>query len=431
MNKQLDLFTKYEDVLEYLYTQLPMFQRMGGAALKKDLTNTIALCEALGNPQHQFKSIHIAGTNGKGSCSHYTASILQAAGFKTGLYTSPHLKNFTERIKINGEEMLPQAVIDFVNANKALIERIKPSFFEITVAMAFDYFAKQQVEIAIIEVGMGGRLDSTNVITPEVCLITNISKDHEQWLGKGLVNIAKEKAGIIKPGVPIVVSERQDEVAQVFKEVALVNNATIYFAPDYYTAILNDAFKICKGDEALFSFSDPQIASYQTKNIPAVLKVIDVLKEMGFSIALENIKYGLQHMVKSTGLKGRWQLLSQKPKTICDVGHNEAGVRLIVEQLKKENYKHLHIVWGSVNDKDITEVLALLPKEAVYYFCQANIPRALPVDELKAKADTYGLQGASFNSVTEALKSAQDQATPDDLIFIGGSTFVVAELDQL
>lgn len=431
MNKQSDLFQNYEEVLEYLYTQLPMFQRMGGAALKKDLTNTIALCQALGNPQDQFKSIHIAGTNGKGSCSHYTASILQAAGYKTGLYTSPHLKNFTERIKINGEEMLPQSVTEFVNAHRPLIERIKPSFFEITVAMAFDYFAKQKVDIAVVEVGMGGRLDSTNVITPEVCLITNISKDHEQWLGKGLVNIAKEKAGIIKSGVPVVISERQDEVYDVFKETAAANNATIYLAPDYYKANLNDAFKIYKNDKELFAFSDHQIASYQTKNIPAVLKIIDVLKEMGFSIALENIKYGLQHMVMSTGLKGRWQLLSQKPKTICDVGHNEAGVRLIVEQLKKETYKHLHIVWGTVNDKDITEVLALLPKEADYYFCQANIPRALPVDDLKAKADAYGLQGTSFNSVSEALKSAQEQATPDDLIFIGGSTFVVAELDQL
>lgn len=424
---------EYKAVLDYLYTQLPMFQRVGGAAYKKDLTNTIRLLEALDNPHDKFKSVHIAGTNGKGSCSHYTASILQSAGYKTGLYTSPHLKSFTERIKINGQEIPEMDVIGFVRAHQALIEEVKPSFFEITVAMAFDFFAREEVDIAVIEVGMGGRLDSTNVIHPLVSLITNISMDHQQWLGNTLTEIAGEKAGIIKENIPVVISEVQEEARPVFDKIAAAKNAPIHFATDFYTCRLNDdAFEVYNTKrDLLFEFNPELLATFQVRNIPAVLCVIDLLTEYGFNVTKTNIREGITKMKVQTGLKGRWQVLGQQPKMVCDVGHNEAGVELIVKQLEKESFEKLHIVWGTVNDKDITHVLELLPKTANYYFCQANIPRALNVEELHAAAQKVDLKGNAYKSVNEAVDAAKKAADSKDLIFVGGSTFVVAELDEL
>lgn len=427
----INKFQDYASVLDFLYTQLPMFQRIGGAAYKKDLTNTIALCDALGNPEKRFKSIHIAGTNGKGSSSHYTASILQEAGFKTGLYTSPHLKNFTERIKINGSEMPSDKVLEFVNNNLALIENVKPSFFEITVAMAFDYFANEQVDIAVIEVGMGGRLDSTNIITPEVALITNISMDHQQWLGNDLATIAKEKAGIIKGNVPVVVSETQREIKSVFTESSQKRDAPLYFADNTYQCNVEKGLKVLKEDREVLHLQGLEMPVYQEKNLPGVFKVIELLQNKGFKVSDSNIAAGLKNMSKNTGLKGRWQVLQHDPKVICDVGHNHAGVELIMRQLKREVYHKLHIVWGTVNDKDVTPILQLLPTNASYYFCQADIPRALSAIELKAKANHVGLTGNAYNSVNKALQTALSNATKQDLILVGGSTFTVAELELL
>jgi len=427
MKQQL---TNYQAVLDYLYTQLPMFQRVGGA-YKKDLSNTIKLCDALGNPENKFKSIHIAGTNGKGSCAHYLSSILQESGYKTGLYTSPHLKDFTERIKINGSQMPQPDVVDFVNTYSKLIEEVKPSFFEITVAMAFEFFAQQEVDIAVVEVGMGGRLDSTNVITPEVSLITNISKDHEQWLGSSLGAIATEKGGIIKEGIPVVIGEKHPETETVFTDLAENKSAPIHFAIDTYSSRRDETFKVYRENELVCEVPADLLATYQVRNIPSVFKVCDLLNEKGFAIDLKSIEAGIRNMSANTGLKGRWQVLQTNPKMVCDVGHNEAGVLLIVEQFKKETFDRLHIVWGTVNDKDVRSVLKLLPQNALYYFCQAQIPRALPVNELADLANEVGLKGQLYNSVGDAVNAALKNAKPEDLVFVGGSTFVVAELDQL
>ncbi|MDX1628370.1 MAG: folylpolyglutamate synthase/dihydrofolate synthase family protein [Fulvivirga sp.] len=424
-------FDTYQSVLDYLYTQLPMFQRIGAAAYKKDLSNTIKLCEQLDNPQRNFRSVHVAGTNGKGSCSHFIASILQEAGLKVGLYTSPHLKSFTERIKINGEEMPEKAVMNFVNHHHALINKLKPSFFEITVAMAFEHFSKEKVDFAVIEVGMGGRLDSTNIILPEVALITNISKDHEQWLGNTLAKIAGEKAGIIKPDVPVVIGEKQQETSDIFRKVAEENQSPLVFAEEVYHCEISEKLKVFKEGNQLFSIKAPTLAGYQSQNLQAVLAVIDQLRQRGLSITSEHLQNGIHNMVRNTGLKGRWQLIQESPKIICDVGHNEAGVRFIVQQLQKETYDNLHIVWGTVNDKDIKSILHMLPKKAQYYFCQANIPRALAAHELKEQAAASGLQGEAYSSVAEAIDTAVGQASKKDLIFVGGSTFVVAEIDGL
>lgn len=425
-------FDTYDEVLDFLYTQLPMFQRVGASAYKKDLTNTLALCKALGNPERDFRSIHIAGTNGKGSCSHYLASILQEAGYKTGLYTSPHLKNFTERIKLNGFEIPQSFVLNFVNKHKELIEELKPSFFEITVVMAFDFFAKEKVDIAVIEVGMGGRLDSTNVVIPEVSLITNISMDHQQWLGNTLQDIAQEKGGIIKPDVPVVISEWQEETYPVFEKIGKEKKSEIHYAVDNYYCINEGEFEIYRhSGEHYASFPGGLMPDYQLKNIPAVCSVIELLNQKEFIISKGKVINGILNMPKNTGLKGRWQLLQQKPKIFCDVGHNEAGVSFIVNQLNKEKFNKLHMVWGTVNDKDITKVLQLLPKEATYYFCQANIPRAMGVNELAKAAANIGLHGRSYQTVKEAIEAAKASALSEDLIFIGGSTFVVAEIEEL
>jgi dihydrofolate synthase/folylpolyglutamate synthase len=427
------MFSNYQQVLTYLYGALPMFQRVGAIAYKKDLTNTIALCEALGNPQLNFKSVHVAGTNGKGSTSHMIASVLQSSGYKTGLYTSPHLKNFTERIKINGAEVSQEFVIDFVNRIKPEIERINPSFFEITVAMAFDYFSTCKVDVAVIEVGLGGRLDSTNVIIPEVSVITNIGFDHKDLLGDTLEKIAYEKAGIIKENVPVVISQRQPEVEHVFTIKAEESNAALYFADDeYHVKSSGQGLEITRNNLRYISgLQLPLKGNYQTKNLPGVLLACDLLKAKGLKISKENLVDGLEQTVAQTGLKGRWQQLNINPLIICDTGHNVDGIKQIVDQLKQLSFDTLHIVFGMVKDKDQMEVLKLLPTEASYYFCQAKIPRALDATVLSQMAHECGLHGQVIGDVNEAIHAARRAAKADDLIFIGGSTFVVAEIDEL
>lgn len=422
----------YSETLTYLYQNLPMFQRIGSGAYKSDLTNTLALCEALGNPQNKFKSIHIAGTNGKGSSSHMLASVLQVAGYKTGLYTSPHLKEFTERIRINGQEIDKAFVVDFVMRIKPLIEEIQPSFFEITVVMAFDYFAHQQVDVAVIEVGLGGRLDSTNVITPVLSLITNISWDHMDLLGDTLDKIAAEKAGIIKPEIPVVISERQAEIENVFIQKANENHSSITFATDQY--------KVTRETDGLYAIEQNNhhrllkldlMGRYQIKNMAGVLASIEELRKIGFTITDQHIEDGLKEVMSRTGLRGRWQTIGEKPLIICDTGHNEGGIREIVQQIAETKYHQLHMVLGMVGDKDISKVLDLLPQDAIYYFCAASIPRALPAVELRLKAEGFGLIGKAFNNVNDAIQSAKKNSSPDDFIFVGGSTFVVAEVENL
>ncbi|MBN8575899.1 MAG: bifunctional folylpolyglutamate synthase/dihydrofolate synthase [Cytophagales bacterium] len=421
----------YAETVDYLYRNLPMYQRIGATAFKNDLTNTIALCNALGNPHTKFKSVHVAGTNGKGSTSHMLAAILQTAGYKTALYTSPHLKDFTERIRINGLAVSRQFVIDFVERIKPHIESIKPSFFEITVAMAFDYFAQSNVELAVIEVGLGGRLDSTNVITPVLSLITNISWDHMEILGETLSKIAAEKAGIIKPYVPVIVSETQAGVEPVFRATAHATNSTIIFADQYYkVAKTNDRFNVVAGTGQLQLKCDLQ-GQYQTKNIAGVLAAVDQLRAQGFSISAAHVQNGLQHAGRLTGLKGRWQKLNDNPLTICDTAHNEAGIKEILNQLHTVNFSQLHWVWGMVKDKDVRKILNLLPADAHYYFCQANIPRAMDATTLAQHANAVGLKGEIIPDVNEAIRTANRHAQHNDLVLIGGSTFVVAEIENL
>nr|BFF40010.1 folylpolyglutamate synthase/dihydrofolate synthase family protein [Tenacibaculum mesophilum] len=399
----------YQQVLDWMFAQLPMYQRQGQTALKKDLTNIIALCDELDNPQEKFKTIHVGGTNGKGSTSHMVASILQEAGYKVGLYTSPHLKNFTERIRINGKEILRDSVVKFIEKNKGFLEKQGLSFFEMTVGMAFEEFANQKVDIAVIEVGLGGRLDSTNIIIPEVSVITNIGLDHTQFLGETLPEIAFEKAGIIKENVPVVIGERQKETENVFNTKAKECETPIVFASDktqnYTTDLLGD---------------------YQKHNVTTAITTIQQLKE--FEVSEENIKKGLLNVVKNTNLKGRWQVLQEKPKVICDTAHNKEGLFYTLEQLKKENYKQLHIVLGVVSDKDLSEILPMFPEKAKYYFCKPNIPRGLPVDKLKKQASEFGLMGEAFNSVNQAFEKSKVNASYEDVIYVGGSTFVVAEI---
>lgn len=427
------MFTHYSEALDYLYQNLPMFQRVGAVAYKKDLTNTVALCEAIGNPQHQLKCIHIAGTNGKGSSSHMIASVLQSAGFKTGLYTSPHLKSFTERIRINGVEVDQHFVVDFVNRIQPFIETIKPSFFEITVAMALDYFVQQKVDIAVIEVGLGGRLDSTNIITPEVSLITNIGYDHMDILGDTLQKIATEKAGIIKANVPVVISERQPDIEEVFTAKAEEMKAPLLFAQDEFLCQKGSAGIDVKGRSVSTALTIPLPlkGNYQVKNLAGVLQVIEVLKKKGYVISAEAIVLGLEKTVEQTGLKGRWQQLGTNPTIICDTGHNTDGIQNTVAQIMTYSFRHLHIVLGMVKDKRRDEILRLLPATAQYYFCQAKIPRALDAELLANEARMLGLQGEVISDVNEAVQKAKAIAGPDDFIFIGGSTFVVAELSDL
>ena len=404
----------YQETLSWMFNQLPMFQTQGKTALNNKLDRTNAFAAVLGNPEKKFKTLHIAGTNGKGSSSSMLASILQEAGYKVGLYTSPHLKDFRERIKINGVEIPEERVVSFIAAYKDFLATHQLSFFEMTVGLAFDYFAEEKVDIGVIEVGLGGRFDSTNIITPEVSLITNISKDHTDILGNTLPEIAFEKAGIIKKNTPVVISEYQEETAPVFIKRAKEEKAPIVFANELTTNLTTDLQGI-----------------YQEKNIKGVIAVIDFLKHQGWDISDENLKNGLLNVVKNTHLKGRWQTLSTHPTVVCDTGHNIGGLTYVMEQLKKQTYTQLHIVIGFVKEKDVKGVLELFPKEAHYYFCSPNIKRGLAVEILKEIATTKGLKGEAYSSVQEAVSAAKAKAQPTDFIFIGGSTFVVSELADL
>ncbi len=425
----------YQQTLDFLYSKLPMFTRIGASAFKKDLTNTLALCAALDNPQNKFKTLHIAGTNGKGSTSHMLASVLQAQGYKTGLYTSPHLKDFRERIRINGKMISKAEVSSFVRAQKKLIAEIEPSFFEATVAMAFDHFARHEVDIAVIEVGLGGRLDSTNIIQPEISVITNISLDHTNMLGNTLEEIAGEKAGIIKANTPVIIGETQEASQKVFLRKAAEMKTPIVFADAELharqVAVKHQALSLSvyKDQQLLYADLHSDLTGlYQPKNILTVLEALEVLNQQGnFKIDESSIYKGLKSVKKVTGLQGRWQILSKKPLMICDTGHNEAGIAEVVKNIENTPHKNLHIVFGMVKDKDITKVLSLLPVGAVYYFCKPDLERALEADALKTQAAQHGLKGKVYESVSQAIEKAKETAATDDLIFIGGSTFVVAE----
>lgn len=402
----------YSDTLDWMFSQLPMYQRQGKSAYKIDLSNTVLLINHLDNPHQNFKTIHVAGTNGKGSSSHMLASVLQEAGYKVGLYTSPHLKDFRERIKINGKEVSETFVTGFIERNKSFFEANQLSFFEMTVGMAFEYFSEEKVDIAVIEVGLGGRLDSTNIITPEVAVITNIGLDHTQFLGNTLGAISFEKGGIIKPNVPVVIGETQEETKRVFVDLATKNKADITFADQQ---VSNNYVSDLKGD-------------YQVKNIQTVVTAIKILQQKNYNISTSNIKEGLSQVIKNTGLLGRWQVLNQEPKVVCDTGHNREGLVYVMKQLSSEVYNHLHIVFGVVNDKDLESIIDLLPKNATYYFCKPDISRGLDAEELRAFFSKHNLIGKSYKSVDEAYKVAKEKAEIDDFIFIGGSTFVVAEI---
>lgn len=425
----------YEETLSYLFSRLPMFSRLGPAAYKKDLTNTIQLCEALGNPQERFKTIHIAGTNGKGSTSHMLAAILQTAGYKTGLYTSPHLVDFRERIKVNGVWCDEDFVIDFTRRMQPLIESIEPSFFEITVAMAFEYFAQQQVDIAVIEVGLGGRLDSTNIIHPELCVITNIGWDHMNMLGNTLTAIAGEKAGIIKPGIPAVIGEVLPETLPVFEakksitQIVYASDQREVNAWEYQHQSLTVAVTDKRSSESVQYVLDlPGL--YQLKNLLTVLEACHQLTHLGWRCSSTVIQQALPQVKKLTGLHGRWEQIAADPAVILDVGHNLDGIRAVKEQLRQTRYKQLHWIIGMVRDKDIDAVLQELPTDARYYFTQARIPRALDAHELSAKAATLHLQGTIHADVNMALAAARKQADKDDLIVICGSVFLVGEVQR-
>jgi dihydrofolate synthase/folylpolyglutamate synthase len=399
----------YQETVDWMFSQLPMYQRQGKAAFKKDLTNIIAFCDVLKNPEEKFVSIHVGGTNGKGSTSHIISSILQEAGYKVGLYTSPHLKNFTERIRINGEEISKKYVADFITKNTLFLKKQQLSFFEMTVGLAFDYFASQKVDIAIVEVGLGGRLDSTNIISPEVSVITNIGYDHTQFLGDTLPEIAFEKAGIIKKNTPIVIGEKQKEVADVFFKKALEMNATISFASDKKYDVETDL-----------------LGAYQKKNGTTAIHAIKALK--GFTVSDNQLQKGLLNVVKNTNLKGRWQILQVAPRVICDTAHNKEGLYYVMHQLASLPAKKLHIVLGVVTDKKLEEILPLFPQDASYYFCKPNIPRGLDEQVLQSKANHFGLLGSTYNSVNEAYLAAISNAEKEDVVFVGGSTFVVGEV---
>ena len=425
----------YQQTLDYLFSQLPMYQRQGAPAFKKDLTNTLALCELLGNPHRKFKSIHVAGTPGVGSVSHMLASVFQSAGYKTGLYTSPHLRDFRERIKINGQLIPEQSVVDFVENHRTDFERIKPSFFEMTVALAFDHFAKNEADIAIIETGLGGRLDSTNVVTPELSVITNIGYDHQQFLGNTLPEIAGEKAGIIKPNTPVVVGEFQQEVAEVFEGKARETNSRLRFANREWETrkqVLEDD----RLEMHLRHYDGPELevvselsGPHQAKNLITTLEVVRTLSDAGWNLTREHFKKGVNSVVQLTGLLGRWQVLQRDPLVICDTAHNREGVEPNLNRLLSNRApEQLHFVWGMVNDKDVSKTLEMLPKKSNYYLCKPNVPRGLDVSVLSEAAYKAGLKNTSYSSVNEALIDAKSKAEKNDIIYVGGSTFVVAEV---
>jgi dihydrofolate synthase/folylpolyglutamate synthase len=435
----------YQETIDYLYTRLPMFSRIGAAAIKPNLDNTIAICTYLGNPEKKLKTIHIAGTNGKGSTSHMLASIFQEAGYKTGLYTSPHLYDFRERIRVNGQMCSKDFVVEFTTRIKPFVEKIEPSFFEITVGMAFDYFEKEKVDIAIIETGLGGRLDSTNIIDPELSIITNIGFDHMALLGNTLEAIASEKAGIIKKDTPVIIGETTEVTKHVFVEKAAAENAPIYFAEDFlqHTSFQNN------WQTGLFEFTQPLIhlldaplfskkftiecdlpGKYQSKNLKSVLVAAQLLSSMGWKLSAHKVIKALLNIKNNTGLMGRWECIQANPRIILDVAHNEPGIQALLEQLASIHYNQLHIVTGMVKDKDIQAVLKLLPKEAQYYFTQSHIPRALPANELTEQAVAVGLHGSQFEEVNLALAHAIKNANHNDLILVIGSVFLVAEVDR-
>lgn len=428
----------YRDTLEYLYKQIPMYHLIGAAAYKADLENTITISRHLGNPESRFKSVHVAGTNGKGSTSHFLASILQEAGYKTGLFTSPHLKDFRERIRVNGRMIPKSEVTQFLIEYQATFNTIKPSFFEWTFGLASHYFANQAVDIAILETGMGGRLDSTNIIIPLVSVITNISFDHMQFLGDTLEKIASEKAEIIKPGIPVVIGETQAGPQEVLMAKAKECSSPIFFADQNYSAIVLMAsgreistlnVEVTeKTSNETSRYTSPLPGHYQLKNLCTVLQTIEVLSNKGFTITPGNVSKGIRYVIRNTGLQGRWQTISQNPLTIADIAHNMEGISEVVRQIRLTPHKQLHFVFGVVNDKDVDSMLRLLPADAIYYFCKAAIPRGLDASELLKKAVKTGLKGREFLGVSEALNAARAAASLDDLVVVGGSAFVVAEV---
>ena len=420
----------YQETITYLYNSAPLFQNIGQGAYKEGLSNTYALDEHFGHPHRKFRTLHVAGTNGKGSCSHTLVATLQAAGYKVGLYTSPHLVDFRERIRINGTPIEEQFVIDFVEQHRSFFEPLHPSFFELTTAMAFNYFAEQQVDVAVIEVGLGGRLDCTNIISPDLTVITNISFDHVGFLGDTLAKIAHEKAGIIKPHTPIIIGEHNEETRPVFEAEATEKQAPIIFAQE-------SPMVVSKGGGADYdiyqttSYKDLQVAlrGYcQEKNVNTLLHAIGELQRIGYNINESAVREGFAHVCQLTGLMGRWQQLSTSPRLICDTGHNIGGFLYIVPQILAQPCKQLRIVFGMVNDKDINAVLALMPKHAIYYFAQASVARALPSQELQALAAKHELHGSTYSTVAEATRAALTEADKEDFIYVGGSSFIVADL---
>ncbi|MBR5611809.1 MAG: bifunctional folylpolyglutamate synthase/dihydrofolate synthase [Bacteroidaceae bacterium] len=421
----------YEETIEYLFNSAPLFQHVGKDAYKEGLDTTHRLDAYFNHPHRKFKTIHVAGTNGKGSCSHTLAAILQSAGYKVGLYTSPHLVDFRERIRVNGAPVSKEHVIHFVSQHRSFFEPLHPSFFELSTAMAFNYFAEEQVDIAVIEVGLGGRLDCTNIIRPDMCVITNISFDHVQFLGETLAKIASEKAGIIKPGIPVVIGETTPETKPVFAQKALQEDAPIHFAEEEQLLISTSTNAQGKRIYQTKDYTDLEGelgGLCQIKNTNTLLSAIRVLQEIGYNIKESHVRDGFARVCSITGLMGRWQKIQENPMMICDTGHNKAGIQYIVEQLSLQTYQRLHIVMGMVNDKDISGVLAMLPKEAIYYFTKASVNRALDEKEVQRLAGEAGLKGETYPSVKEAVEAAQASATPKDFIFVGGSTFIVADL---
>ncbi len=432
----------YKEAEVFLFERLPMFQRIGGAAYKKDLSNTLAILEAIGNPHKKGKFVHVAGTNGKGSTSSALASVLKEAGYKVGLYTSPHLKRFTERIRVNGEEIAKEKVVEYVEKYRGLIDKFQPSFFELTTAMAFDYFAEKETDIAIIEVGLGGRLDSTNVILPELSIITQIALDHQQFLGNTKEAIVKEKAGIIKDNVPVITSVEEPELRDIIQSIASVHHSDYIYSKDLFEVeFLQPSYPFWQYNvryKEKMLFEQLEIAlggSYQLQNLQTIFTAIHILKSKGFTISDSAIKEGLKKIAINSGLKGRWQILQESkdglPRIIADTGHNISAFDHLIQMLKQEKYDHLHIIFGSVNDKEPIEILERLPKNATYYFTQAQVPRAMPSEQIKSYADKIGLKSTSFDTVLSAWNKAQENAGENDLIFVGGSTFVVAEIPIL
>ncbi|WP_103866543.1 folylpolyglutamate synthase/dihydrofolate synthase family protein [Aquimarina sp. I32.4] len=402
----------YRETLNWMFAQLPMYQRQGASAYKIDLQNTIQLAAYLKNPENAFKSIHVGGTNGKGSVSHMLASVMQEAGYKVGLYTSPHLKDFRERIRVNGEKVSEAYVVDFIASHQRYFETNQLSFFEMTVGMAFQYFATSEVDIAIIEVGLGGRLDSTNIITPEISVITNIGLDHTRFLGDTIPKIAKEKAGIIKKNIPVVIGKTIKEAEEVFVKTSRKLHSRLYIAEGF------------EGE----AYTSDLKGYYQKENIKTVLQTVEVMKSVGWEISDQSIKEGLLQVRKNTHLLGRWYILQEEPKVICDTAHNEGGLLFVMKQLSDEKYDRLHIVLGVVDDKDLDTILPLFPMHAQYYFAKPDILRGLDAEKLKKKAVEFNLVGKKYDSVTDAYESALQQATSNDVVYVGGSTFVVAEI---